>query len=43
MQTNKKNIVNMNVFGIIMFGMIIALGLYLYRSFQKDSPSNSTT
>lgn len=39
----KKNIVNMNVFGIIMFGMIIALGLYLYRSFQKDSPSNSTT
>ena len=38
----KKPIVTMNVFGIIVFGIIVALGLYLYRSFQKDSSSNST-
>lgn len=39
----KKSIVNMNVFGIIVFGIIIALGLYLYRSFQKENINLSTT
>ena len=39
----KKPISNMNVFGIIMFGMIIALSLYLYRSSQKDILNYPTT